>query len=135
MMPNHMVTVRKKKLAENHPDQLASQHTRCGLCYNLRKKDVDDSRLALEFTAEQVLRGEESKSCDICSLIVEGIRQFENASWSLRKDVSRVYMYALSSRGDSLTVEVYFRTDRPKLVLEFYHTDGKLLRKAFSSQN
>jgi hypothetical protein len=44
------------------------------------------------------------------------------------KDVSRVYMYGLSNKGDSLTVEVYFRTDKPKLVLEFYHTDGKLLQ-------
>jgi hypothetical protein len=66
-MLNHADTVSEKKLAENHPDQLASQHTRCGLCYDLRKKDVDDPKLALEFTAEQVLRVEESKSCDMLS--------------------------------------------------------------------
>lgn len=126
MMLKHVVTVGEKKLTENHPDQLASQHARCGLCYDLRKKDVDDPKLALELTAEQVLRVEESKSCDICSLIVGGVRQFEDTSWSLEKDVSRVYIYALSNRGDSLTAELYFRTDRPKLVLEFYHTGGKL---------
>ncbi|KAJ8112821.1 hypothetical protein OPT61_g4899 [Boeremia exigua] len=122
MMLNHVATVGKKKLADKHPDQLASQHMRCDLCYDLQKKDVDDLKLALEFTADQALRVEESKSCDICSLIVEGVRQFEDASWSLGKDVSRVYIYALSNRGDSLTAEVYFHTDRPKLVLEFYHT-------------
>ena len=99
---------------------------RCDLCYDLRKKDVDDPRLAAEMTAEQLLNVEKISSCNICSFIVEGIRHFEDASWSLKRDISRVYVYALSSRGDSLTVELYFRTDRSKLVLEFYHTNGKL---------
>ncbi|XTI93725.1 HET-domain-containing protein [Cenococcum geophilum] len=98
---------------------------RCDLCYDLRKKDVDDPRLAAEMTAEQLLNVEKISSCDICSFIVEGIRHFEDASWSLKRDVSRVYVYALSSRGDSLTVELYFRTDRSKLVLEFYHTNDQ----------
>lgn len=102
---------------------------RCHLCNDLKKKDESRPRLALELTAEQCIRAIESKSCSICSLIVDGIRRFENASWSLRNDVSRVYLYALSSKGESLTAEVYFRTDRPKLVLEFYHTDGEIPEK------
>jgi hypothetical protein len=99
---------------------------RCDLCHDLRKRDADDPRLAAEMTAEQLLSAEKPNSCDICSFIVKGIRHFENRFWSLKGDVSRIYVYALSSRGDSLTVELYFHTDRPKFVLEFYHTSGKL---------
>ena len=98
----------------------------CLLCYNLEKKHVDNPRMAVDMTAKQLLNAGKSISCDICSFIVEGIRHFEDASWSLERDVSRIYLYGLSSRGDSLTVELYFRNDRPKIVLEFFHTEGRL---------
>jgi hypothetical protein len=91
----------------------------------LRKKDEDDPRLAAEFTAEQLLYAQKTSSCDICHYIADGIHQFEDHSWSLKKDVSQIYLYALSNRGDSLTIELYFRNDRPKLVLEFYHASSK----------
>ena len=99
---------------------------RCNLCCDLRKKDADDPRLAVEMTASQLLNAADSGRCDVCSFIVDGILRFEDPTWTLEKDVSRLYLYALSERGDTLSVELYFRTEKPKLVLEFFQTTGGL---------
>jgi hypothetical protein len=58
--------------------------------------------------------------CFACSFILEGILRFEDASWSFIEDVSRFYLYALESESDSLTLEIYFHAEKPKLVLEFF---------------
>jgi len=93
---------------------------RCQLCYDLEKKDPDDSRLASEFAPKQLLDSKNSTKCVSCSFILEGILRFENGTWTFAKDVSRVYLYALGSEGDSLTLEIYFHAERPKLLLELF---------------
>jgi hypothetical protein len=93
---------------------------RCQLCYNLEKKEADDFRLALDFAPEQLLASKNSQKCIACAFILEGILRFEDETWTFAKDTSRVYLYALEGEGDSLTLEVYFKDDRPKLMLEFF---------------
>jgi len=97
----------------------------CTRCRDLKKEDESSPRLACEITPDQFLNKEDWKHCSICSFVVEGILSFEDNTWTLRHDVSRVFLYALSNTGDSLTVELYFRSERPKLVLEFFHTKGE----------
>jgi hypothetical protein len=92
----------------------------CQLCHGLEKADPDDSRLASDFTPKQLLDSKSLTKCFACSFILEGILRFEDASWTFVKDVSRVYLYALENESDSLTLEIYFHADRPKLVLEFF---------------
>ena len=99
---------------------------RCNLCCDLRKKDVDDPSLAVDMTASQLLSAADVGRCDVCSFIVDGILRFEDPTWTLEKDVSRLYLYALSERDDTLSVDIYFRTEKPKLVLEFFRTTGGL---------
>jgi hypothetical protein len=98
----------------------------CSLCNDLKKRDDDDPRLACDISPGDLLKAglEIQSRCASCSFIVEGILKFEDATWTLAKDVSRVYLYALSDRFESLTLELYFYKERPKLVLEFYHTEG-----------
>jgi hypothetical protein len=99
---------------------------RCLVCYDLEKKDPDDPRLASEFVPNQLLAVSNNRNhCAACSFILEGIRHFEDETWKFAKDVSRVYLYALASEDDSLTVEIYFHADRPKLVLEYFRTNGE----------
>lgn len=98
---------------------------RCQLCYDLEKKDPDDSRLASDFAPKELLDLKNSKRCVTCSFILEGILHFEDGTWTFMKDVSRVYLYALGSEGDTLTLEIYFLSERPKLILEFFVLRGE----------
>lgn len=95
----------------------------CGLCHNLEKKDEGDARLAFDFTPEEIVRSAYEGPCDSCTVILEGLRQVESNEWTFQRDVRRVYARCCSIRKsyhDSLTLEVYFVDDRPKIELEFF---------------
>jgi hypothetical protein len=96
--------------------------TRCGLCYDLEKEE-DDVRLAFDFPPTQLLRSAKAQKCISCAFILEGVLRFEDESWSFDKDVTRAYVYGLGIENDSLSMELYFNDERPKLVLEFFHRD------------
>lgn len=98
---------------------------RCHLCYDLEKKEEDDFRFACDFAPEQLLRSANVQKCISCALILEGILCFEDESWSFNTGVIRVYAYAHSSaiEDDTLSVELYFNDERPKLILEFFHRE------------
>lgn len=46
-----------------------------------------------------------------------------DGQWSFTSDVSRVYGHALATDTDTLTLEVCFVQERPKLVIELFRTD------------
>ncbi|KAK7966438.1 uncharacterized protein PG986_000715 [Apiospora aurea] len=58
----------------------------------------------------------------------------ENDRWSL-KDVSTIYGYGFRSEDDTLTLEIYFVQERPKIVLEFFvgHPTEPIRPRASSS--
>lgn len=99
--------------------------TSCPLCLDFKKRDEDDPRFSCELTAQQILDVRNQQNCDVCLVVIQGILLFEDATWSLKEDVSRVYLYALSGEQDTLTLEVYFHAERPKLVLEYFSTRGE----------
>lgn len=65
-------------------------------------------------------------------MLLEGIRQFEDSSWHFEQDVSRVYVYGLSKTPDTLSAEVYYKDDRPKLILEFYYVGNGMFNESLS---
>ena len=95
--------------------------SQCSLCNNLKKKDEDDFRLAFDFVPSELFVSAKLAQCLVCKVILDGIRRFQQDSWEFSTDITRVYAYGLTKQQDSLYLELYFRDDRPKLVLEFYH--------------
>lgn len=95
---------------------------RCGLCHNLEKEE-DDLRLAFDFVPTQLLKSANGLNCVSCALILEGVLRFEDESWSFDKHVARIYAYCLESENDTLSLELYFNDDRPKLILEYFCRD------------
>jgi hypothetical protein len=47
----------------------------------------------------------------------------QDYTWSFAADISSVYGYGLARESDTLTLEVYFIDNRPRLVLELFHTN------------
>jgi hypothetical protein len=97
--------------------------SRCVLCKDLKKKDEDDVRLGFDFTPEELARSAYTRRCKFCLVMYEGLHQSEDATWSLRADVKRVYAKCLELRNQrfgTLTLEIYFVDDRPKQELELY---------------
>jgi hypothetical protein len=104
--------------------------SRCNLCNNLKKKNEDDVRLAFDFEASELRRSAEAK-CPACQVILAGIQRSEDG-WTLAEDVARTYVYGLANKEDSLSLEIYFRDDRPKVILEFYRREkNELLGECF----
>jgi hypothetical protein len=97
----------------------------CIVCKNL-KKNEDDFRLAFDFVPSELIKSAKATKCVACKLLLDGILRFEEESWNFSRDVTRVYANGLTKKqSDTLSVEVYFNDDRPKLVLEFYNKQGK----------
>ncbi|CZR68732.1 uncharacterized protein PAC_18631 [Phialocephala subalpina] len=92
---------------------------RCKLCNNLKKKDEDDVRAAFDFTPGQLVESASIKECGSCMTILEGLLCFEDETWSFEDDVRLVYATALGGNDETLSLELYFCDDRPKLLLEF----------------
>jgi hypothetical protein len=95
--------------------------SQCNLCNNLKKKDEDDVRLAFDFVPSELDRSAEAK-CLACNVILAGILHYEDG-WTLAEDVTHIYVLGLANKEDSLSLELYFRDDRPKIVLEFYRRE------------
>lgn len=48
----------------------------------------------------------------------------QDDTWSFTATVSRVYGYRLATETDTLTLEVYFIDERPRMMLEFFCMDS-----------
>ena len=92
----------------------------CSLCQSLEKK-YSTRRLALDFKPHQLLESVSVTRCISCSLLLEGIVCFEDATWSFSEHVVHVYGYGLGGPEETLAVELYFIDERPKLTVEFFH--------------
>ncbi|TVY88520.1 hypothetical protein LAWI1_G007433 [Lachnellula willkommii] len=95
--------------------------SQCNLCNDLKKKSEDDVRLAFDFVPSELNRSAEAK-CPACNVILAGILHSEDG-WTFAEDVTHIYVFALAKEEDSLSLELYFRDDRPKVVLEFYRRE------------
>jgi hypothetical protein len=93
----------------------------CNLCNNLKKRSEDDIRLAFDFNPSELDRSAEAK-CPACNVILAGILNSEDG-WKLAEDVTHIYVFGLAKKEDSLSLELYFRDDRPKVVLELYRRE------------
>jgi hypothetical protein len=94
------------------------------------KKSEDDVRLAFDFVPSELDRSAEAK-CPACNVILAGILHSEDG-WTLAEDVTHIYVFGLAKKEDSLSLELYFRDDRPKVVLEFYRRERNgLLSECF----
>lgn len=102
----------------------------CNLCHSLIKA-IDAARLAIDFEPSELIQSVNSSGCQSCTLILTGVRSFQNLAWNFENDVTRVYVYGLSTSRDTLSAEIYYKDDRPKLVLEFYHLNDGQSRQSF----
>jgi hypothetical protein len=99
---------------------------RCKLCNDQEKKGEEYVRLAFDFTPTEISISAEN-GCVSCAVILKGLSAAESGTWSFKDDIRRVYARCRSSSTkipDSLTVEIYFADERPKLELEFFSLDG-----------
>ena len=96
----------------------------CELCNNLEKRPLDHVRLALDFTYEELLLSvrspQRTTTCAPCCLILEAI---ERTVSTPEADIRRIYIYGLATEFDTLTLQLYFVDDRPKLILEIFHPE------------
>lgn len=107
----------------------------CIICKNL-KKNEDDFRLAFDFVPSELIKSAKATKCGACRLLLDGILCFEDESWNFSKDVTRLYANGLTKeQSDTLSVEVYFKDNRLKLVLEFYNKQEKDASSKFEEFN
>jgi hypothetical protein len=107
----------------------------CIVCKNL-KKNEDDFRLAFDFVPSELIKSAKATKCVASKLLLDGILRFEDESWKISKDVTRVYANGLTKeQSDTLSVEVYFKDTRPKIVLEFYNKQEKDASSKFEGFN
>ena len=98
----------------------------CEICNDLDKRDEDDVCLAFEFTPDELARsayGAFGGRCDSCIIILEAIRQFESPDRVFKRDVKKVYARCREKHRhgtESLSLELFFKDDQPKLLLELY---------------
>lgn len=97
---------------------------RCALCNNQEKRRKYQTRLGFDFTPEQLVQSACVKGCDSCLVILEALRQAKSLNGCrLSQDVRTVYVRCHNQRKnhtDSLSIEVYFVDDRPRVDLELY---------------
>jgi hypothetical protein len=104
------------------------QMSPCALCNDQEKRDEDDVRLAFDFTPEELLQSARDGRCESCLVILEGLRQATPLGLSsFEDDVRRVSVRCRGQRRgrcDTLSLEVYFLDDRPRLELEYCSLDS-----------
>jgi len=108
----------------------ASEMPPCQVCQGL-VKPPGKPRLFLEFTPAELRQSALQQKCEICDTLLNGISEMQDGTWWFVDDVSRVYGYAFTCENATLTLEIYFSDDRPRVTLEFYRyldLDGMFLR-------
>ncbi|KAK8119941.1 uncharacterized protein PG998_004567 [Apiospora kogelbergensis] len=110
----------------SRPEATDMTTPRCKLCRNLtRDDDPSYTRLALDFSPNQLTSSVESTQCPHCVLLLEGIMVFESSFGVFSTNVRRVLAYGLSDADPDATLhlELYFYDERPRLSLEIFHYD------------
>lgn len=95
----------------------------CQVCHDLVKEKNNAPRLYLEFTPESLNHSALVQRCRSCDFLMRGILLMQDDTWSFIANVSRVYGYGLATEMDTLTLEVYFIDERPRMMLEFFCVD------------
>lgn len=95
----------------------------CQICHDLVKEKNNSPRLYLEFTPESLNQSALEQRCRSCDFLMRGILLMQDDTWSFTATVSRVYGYGLATETDTLTLEVYFIDERPRMMLEFFRVD------------
>lgn len=117
-----LLLIRRVSKQQSQMAKQQSQMARCALCNDQEKKREYQPRLAFNFTLEELLQS--ACDCNSCLVILEGLRQARSLDGcSLLQDVRSVYARCHNQRKDhrdSLSLEVYFFDERPRLELEFY---------------
>jgi hypothetical protein len=100
----------------------------CALCNDQEKRDEGDVRLAFDFTPEELLHSARDGRCDSCLVILAGLQQATTLGLSsFEDDVRRVNARCRGQRHgrcDTLSLEVYFLDERPRLELEYCSFDS-----------
>mgnify|MGYP004501149717 CR=1 FL=1 len=96
----------------------------CELCNNLEKEYAFDPRLAFDFTPDELWASAHDQGCVCCLVILSGFQQSSTFySGNFQRHVKRIYARCRAERQDhldTLSLELYFVDERPKLELEFY---------------
>lgn len=98
----------------------------CPVCTDLLKND-SQPRLAVDFKPVELLRSALDDGCTWCSVLCLALtwrRSHQSGAGSSRliENVSRVFVYGLAGSDDTLTLELYMKTDEPKMVLELFYS-------------
>ena len=94
----------------------------CLICNSLRKRE-DGARLGFEFAPNQLESSVQTTGCPCCITLLNGIKASQDLSWSFTEHVRCVYVRCHGKRQEfleTLSLEIYFKDDRPKLELEFF---------------
>lgn len=104
----------------------------CQVCHDLVKAKNSGPRLYLEFTPESLNQSVLEQRCRSCDFLMRGILLMQDETWSFTGTVSRVYGYGLATETDTLTLEVYFIDERPRMMLEFFcvNRDGESISQS-----
>jgi hypothetical protein len=98
--------------------------TCCKLCNDLSKTDEDAPRLAFDFTVEGLSQSALQNGCVCCKVLLEGLTQSQrHDTQSFLRSIKRVYVRCHEQQKcspGSLTYEIYFNNEMPKLELELY---------------
>jgi hypothetical protein len=100
---------------------------RCKLCNSLEKRHELDPRLGFQFTPDELIDSASNEGCELCAIMLEGLRKSEGPDWNFEQDVRRVYARCHEKRGwrtSTLFLEVYFTDERPRLDYELFTLDS-----------
>jgi hypothetical protein len=98
----------------------------CPVCRDLLKND-SQPRLAVDFHPVELLSSAFFDGCTWCSVLCLALTWSRShlsiaGSSRLIDNVSRVFVYGLAGSDDTLTLELYMKTDEPKVVLELFYS-------------
>jgi hypothetical protein len=114
----------------------------CDLCNDQEKKSEEDARLGFDFIPEEIVRSACERGCASSNAILQSVRRWgNNNDWSFEQHGRRVYARCrglANQKVDTLSLELYFEDERPKLELELFSLSGyggyyPFLRRPYNS--
>jgi hypothetical protein len=106
-------------------DQREKRAGKCPQCYNWAKRlrqHGAQSRVAFDFSLLDLLQSAET--CNYCSVVRAALRCIEDDIGGLEQSVRWIYAARSTARSqDTLQLEVYFHSNKPKLVLDVFAED------------
>jgi hypothetical protein len=104
--------------------------TPCNICNNLEKRQLREflnvlqHRVAFDCTIAELQ--DASQACRYCRILLRGVQRCLSEEKNSLSSISRVYVCGpADDRPRTLSLEIYFEGDRPKLEIEFHSRDEK----------